>query len=396
MKKSIIFLGVNDLQVLAINSAKNLGLIVVGFDRNVNAKGQSYCDFFFNIDCNDISKVYSATTSLHLTVIGVWANNDILISSRIILSNLFNIVDSDLKIAIKLLNKREFKGLVNSKDYLISHADINNEQEAIKFGFPLILKPVVGSGSQGIKIFSNLDHLLSANLNFPFFVEKFIEGYELGINAFISENSTIQLGGVYRYFDQANHYVPIGTITFYEDEILNKSFAVLEDFLKEVGYQGMVKADILIDKLSNVYLIEASSRFHGEIDTGHVFKYIDYDLPRKYFEYLLNGSFNTTAFNCKVHYGYISLFINDLDLCPEYNLSLMPLGFFMDIEILQYYPHRYPADKINKNPLSTRDIVVFSFFKSRKLLDDKTFKLIYEQLNREFNKVFCHLPEKSN
>jgi hypothetical protein len=390
MKKAVVFLGVNDLQVLAINSAKDLGLIVVGFDKNADAKGRSYCDYFFNIDCNDISRVYGVTTSLHLNMIGVWANNDILIPSRIILSNLLNIGDSDLNVSIKLLNKREFKGLVNSKDYLISHADINSEQEAIKFGFPLIVKPIVGSGSQGIKIVSNLDELLSIENLFPFFAERFIKGYELGINAFISENSTVQLGGVYRYFDQAKHYVPIGTITIYDEEILKKSFAILEDFLREAGYQGMIKADILIDKLGDVHLIEASSRFHGEIDTGHVFKYMDYDLPRKYFEYLLKGSFSNTTFNCKVHYGYISLFINDLDLCPEYNLSLMPTGYFKDIEIIEYCPHRYPTDRINKNPQSTRDIVVFAFFKSSKLLDDNTFKSISDQLNREFYKVYEH------
>ncbi|MDC3245778.1 ATP-grasp domain-containing protein [Candidatus Pseudothioglobus singularis] len=383
--KSVVFLGVNDLQIGALIGAKSSGFICVGFDRNNNAKGRRYCDYFFNIDATDISALFSKINFLQFDVYGIWANNDILIPTRLVLSKMLGIKDTDIDVGIRMLDKLSFRSLVGTKNYFIPWAMIDVDQNESPLGYPVITKPVIGGGSQGVSILSNQDEFLDANKDLPILIEKYVEGYELGINAFYDGKDTHRLGAVYRYFNHMAHPVPIGTITEYDGELSSKAFEVLEDYISEINYYGMVKADILVDQDDNVYMLELSPRFHGEIDTEYVFSYLDYSIPKQYFKYLANASFEINPFINDHNFGYLSLFLYDHVEVPKIDLSVLPLGKFGDIDILHYSFHRYCGDKINKTPKSTYDIVVFSFFRSKNKITDDEFLIYSEKLNEMFN-----------
>ena len=119
MIDTILFLGVNDIQKSALLNARYYGFNCVGIDINRNAKSKRFCDVFLNIDCTNISQVYAQVKALKVNVKAIWANNDILITSRLVLSYLFGLHDTSIKTGIILLDKLSFRGLVGHKDYLI-------------------------------------------------------------------------------------------------------------------------------------------------------------------------------------------------------------------------------------------------------------------------------------
>jgi hypothetical protein len=384
MNDAFIFLGVNDLQKHAILNAKSLGYRCIGFDRNKYAKSQKYCDYFYNIDSTDISALFSKINTHKVDVKGIWANNDILVPTRLVLAYLLGIKDTDIATGVKMLDKLSFRGLVSAKNYFIPWEIVEKNDEC-PLKFPVITKPVIGGGSQGIKIINNGNEYKAVNTGNPILIESFIEGFELGINIFTDGIKTQRLGAVYRYFNHNKHHIPIGTITEYDNKVISKAFDVLEDYINELNYYGMVKADILIDRKGKVYLLELSPRFHGEIDTEYIFSYIDYSLSTQYFRYLKNKDFSNQNFENEFHYGYISLFLDGHTKMPDIKFDKLPLEDFYGVELLQHIPHRYYGEILSMKPRSTYDIVAFSVFRSKEKLSDNNFLKISNKLNKIIN-----------
>ena len=212
--KCILFLGVNNLQIPALKNAADLGLIIIGIDCNKNAPGKRYCDYFFNINCLNIQEIYNNINFLDIELVGIWANNDILIPSRVVLSHLFGLRDISIKNSFELLNKKIFKKKIDNKSYSIPWMIIKKDYLDIdKMKFPLIAKPMTGGGSKGIKIINNFNELIKYKFDKPVIFEEFKKGYEIGINMFKNNNQIYRLGAVYRYFKHDNHSTPLGTIT---------------------------------------------------------------------------------------------------------------------------------------------------------------------------------------
>lgn len=358
MNKYILFLGVSDVQESSLKTVKNLGLGIIGVDGNANAHGKSMCDHFFNINCLNIQEIYNHVKPYNIRAI--WANNDVLIPTRTMLSRLLHIRDMDTEAAIRMMNKVDFK-----LDYVDS---MPNKINTGKW----IVKPITGGGSQGISIVSTWDNIeVEGHI-----VEPFIEGKEYGVNMFVHPNSKYpnsdytKLGGVYRYFNHIEHHVPLGTITSHID---NKIYDVIwdnitsimnnEDFYKSF----QIKADIL-QAGGNTYIIEMSPRFHGEIDTELV--YGSDRLSLVYFNWVMGGSMSEVDF-IDTHRGYFSMF----------NLNT-PHGNSIDgIKLTKYVPH---IRKFTKGlPQSTADITGYVLFESDSHIDDERFLKLSKELNND-------------
>ncbi|MBW1613122.1 MAG: ATP-grasp domain-containing protein [Deltaproteobacteria bacterium] len=383
----ILFLGVNDLQIPALKNAKKLGLRIVGIDKNVHAPGRKYCNFFFNIDCLNIQEIYNVVTTLHGNIIGIWANNDVLIPSRIILSSLLGLKDTPIHTAFDLLNKLKFKKLTESKPYSIPYHNYKDTEDTIyDLRLPLIVKPITGGGSQDISIIRNYKDLKNLSLQQPMMVEEFKPGYELGINMFKTEGSLVEMGAVYRYFDHDGHHIPIGTVTVdHKDNVLASSYSVVADLINGIDFWGQVKADILVVD-EQIYLIEISPRFHGEIDTEYVFGLYDKSLSLWFFNYLMGNEIAPITHESETKYGYVSIFLQANRIIKHEDVSKFPVGQFGDVEIISYLLHRSKGDIVKWPPKSTWDIFAFAFFKSNQFVTDKDFYRIYKELNQVINK----------
>lgn len=114
MKKkneTILFLGTGRIQVPAIQSAKKLGYKIVGIDKNKLSSGKKLCDYFFNIDSNNVNLIYKKIKKIkNVKFISIWANNDILLLSKSLLEKKLNIKSLNTYTKTKsLLDKSKFK-----------------------------------------------------------------------------------------------------------------------------------------------------------------------------------------------------------------------------------------------------------------------------------------------
>lgn len=359
-KKTIIFLGSNYLQLEAIKYARSLHFYTIAFDRKRYSPGASIADEFYNIDCKKVNKIFKILKKKKLNYTAVWANNDILIESRCRLEEILNLAHdkSDLKTCAKFLNKKSFKNTLN-KNILIPNT---------KNKFPKISKPVRGSGSYGIKIIKNKKDI---NYKTNIILEDYIKGTEYGLNYYNTKKNFFVLPSVKRYFNHEKSFVPLGTSTHYGKNL--KYFDnFFQNYLNRNKIYGPVKVDVLLGK-KNKKVIELSNRFHGEIDTTHVFKYIDYALSKIFFKYLVYDIKPPTIYK-KLYVGYISVFKKKLNkskikkILTKHNLKLL--------EIID------KKDSISSERIcSTRNINKYLFYKSPVQISIHNFKKISKQIN---------------
>ena len=221
-KKAIIFLGINYLQCDAIKIAKKLNFVVFGFDKNKNSPGKNLCDQFYNIDCQNINLIGKILLSKNKYLYdAVWANNDILIEARCKLEKLLNIIHdkSGIKICKKFLSKKKFKSYFNNR--LIISNTLNK--------FPKVGKPIIGSGSKGIKLLKNNRQL---NKSKNLIIEDYISGTEYGLNYYNTRKNFFILPQVKRFFDHTKSFVPLGTSTYFGEK-LNYFHNYFKKFLKK-------------------------------------------------------------------------------------------------------------------------------------------------------------------
>ena len=81
--ETILFLGVSLIQYNSILSAKKVGYKIIGVDKNSSAKSKNLCDYFINLDCNNINKIFKRLKKLkNYKIIDIWANNDVILISK--------------------------------------------------------------------------------------------------------------------------------------------------------------------------------------------------------------------------------------------------------------------------------------------------------------------------
>ena len=371
---AVLFLGTSIIQKPAIIAAKKRKLKIVGIDKNKYASARYLCDFFFNLDSNNTSQIYNKVKSLkNLIIKAVWANNDVLIFSRIKLENKFNIRTerTSYKNAKVVIDKKKLKKKISNSPLFIPHFSKFQKE------FPVIVKPIVGGGSKGVKIIKNqkdYDKIRNKKL----LIEKYLSGPEYGGNCFVTQKKIFHLPGVKRFFDHEKTMAPIGTIvTPKKNYKLKYAYQLLEKIIKQLNLFGPVKYDLLFHK-SEPKLIEMSPRFHGEIDTSYVFKYLDFSLCDFYFDFLEEK--NISIYKNKnnfLFYGYCSIYNKRTKLKDVYkNFKKLKLKLVQIVKRDNYIPRKYNF------PGSTKDIVYYAFFKSTKDISIKDFRNLSRHINK--------------
>ena len=352
-KPYLLFLGASDTQLSTLKTAHDMGIGIIGVDRNKDAQGKKYCDHFFCMDCTKVREIYNAVWALHINLIGIWANNDILVVYRTMLSEAFELDDISSKAALKMLNKVNFN---NTNRYAAPNITIKDNINLCK---KYIVKPINGSGSQGIKIIDAID--VVDNIDNNYIIEEFLEGYELAVNVVSDYGQIYPMGAVYRYFNHDEHPVPLGGIT-YNNEILEVVYSAIGELIPH-SISCQFKVDVLISD-GKIYILEMSPRFHGEVDEL-IYGEDRYSL--RYFAWKLGSELEPIDFTGK-YKGYFSMF----------NLKVPDSNMIDGIKLTQYVPHirKYTAGV----PQSTADITGYALFETDKHIDTEQFIKISKEL----------------
>lgn len=143
--------------------------------------------------------------------------------------------------------------------------------------YPLIVKPVDGSGSRGVTRVESTSELETAisvarSVSTEVLLEQVIEGEHLDVSGFFAAGQFFSGGQLERYFSSPPHRYPTWGCQPPDLELASQKsiYLLLEQAARALNLDcGPVKADI-IQGSDGPVLIEVTPRFHGDVSTSFV------------------------------------------------------------------------------------------------------------------------------
>lgn len=131
--------------------------------------------------------------------------------------------------------------------------------------FPVLLKPVCGSASQGITKVSDMDVLkVLLERNSDLMIQEYMDAKEIGVDVYIDMIS----GEVVSVFAKEKLLMRAGetdkSVSYKDDKL----FELVEKFVLEAGFTGQVDIDIF-ERDGEYYISEVNPRFGGGYPHAH-------------------------------------------------------------------------------------------------------------------------------
>ena len=278
-------LGGGFLQKYVISKAKDLGYYVLCLDADPNAVGFKIADEYavINIVDEDACLAYAREKQVD-GVLTAATDFSVLTMSHIAeVLHLPGINYNSAKIIKNkaLVRKRLFEA--NADDTSISYEIDSLEDIADilpKIKFPVMMKPVDGSGSRGASKVEKAEDFVKAaefamngSITHRAVAEPFIEGKEYGVESFV-DNGVIHVLGVMQkdmteppYYAELGHAIPSGLTPELETKV--KSCVYRAIFALGVNH-GSVNMDLLITNEGNVHIVDVGARMGGNLIGSHI------------------------------------------------------------------------------------------------------------------------------
>ena len=284
--KKILLLGGSPQQVIAIQTAKELGFYTVLCDYLPDNPGQYVADKFYNESTTDIEAVYKIAKEEHVDGILAYASDPAALPAAIVCEKLGLPTTPAKSVAILGVKHlfREFlekNGFACPKHFSFS-PDIDIESLKGKLNgldFPIIIKPTDSSGSKGVtKLYDN-DNVITAiksadgySRNKILIAEEFIErGFPdvIGGDIFVWNGKIILYGEMACLRDfEGKGLIPLGEkkpsgLNSFQTEQVHKELQRIVDALEIKS--GELNIEIILDKEDNVHFLELGPRAGGNM-----------------------------------------------------------------------------------------------------------------------------------
>jgi len=293
--KNILIIGAGREQIPAYITAKEMGLSIIGTDMDKNAPAFHYADEKLIASTRDPEGSLEAIKKLNKKqqIEGVFTiANDVPLTVATIAEylNLPSISTKSAKLlSNKVLMKDSFSEAgVSSPPYsIVSNVD-QIKSFSVKYGLPIILKPIDGRGSKGVMYIDNLDEvenffgisrLYTDQDNL--IVEKYIKGLQLSVESIFINNKYIPIAFADRNYENQEESKPFvfengGVMPSRIDKgIKDKINNLVAEASSALGISwGTVKADIVMEDDEPVIIELAGRLSGGELST--------FDIPHVY------------------------------------------------------------------------------------------------------------------
>ena len=196
--KFFISIGCGLEQKYAIGIAKKLGFGIIGFDGNKDCECKSLVNEFYHIDIKNIKEIKNIidvkNNNEKINIIGILPTPiGRYVSTLGILNEYYNFIGPNAFIAETCSNKRLVNKYLKEINLNVPiQYSINNLKNII---YPVIAKPIFGSGSRFVKVLNNEFELLSFYNQYneedrfgELLIEEFIEGKEYSIEVLVQNN----------------------------------------------------------------------------------------------------------------------------------------------------------------------------------------------------------------
>lgn len=283
--KKLLMLGGGFLQKYVIRKAKTLGYYVLCLDADPNAVRFAIADehAVINIVDEEACLAYARDKQVD-GVLTAATDFSVLTMSRIAEELHLPGINYQSAKVIKnkaLVRKRLFEA--NADDTGISY-EIDSVDDIAdilpKIKFPVMMKPVDGSGSRGASKVEKTEDFVKAavfamngSITHRAVAEPFIEGKEYGVESFV-DNGVIHVLGVMQkdmtlppYYAELGHAIPSGLTPELETKV--KSCVYRAIFALGVNH-GSVNMDLLITNEGNVHIVDVGARMGGNLIGSHI------------------------------------------------------------------------------------------------------------------------------
>ena len=287
--KKVLLLGGSPQQVIAIETAKKLGLYTVLCDYLPDNPGQYHADRFYQLSTTDKESVLSVAFTEKIDYIIAYASDPAAPTAAYVAEKM-DLPSNPYKSVEILCNKDLFREFLRIhsfntprsfgfKDKKSAVENVNSLTRCNKLEFPVIIKPVDSSGSKGATVLHDLyglekaiDFAFSYSRGHRIIVEEFIEmkhPYLIGGDVFVSDGKVIQWGLMNCHRDnKVNPLVPVGKSfpPLLEEKDLQGVKDTLQRLVTELDIRfGPMNVELIVDAKGRVFPIDIGPRSGGNM-----------------------------------------------------------------------------------------------------------------------------------
>ena len=282
-KKKILLLGGSAQQIVAIETAKKLGLQTILCDYLPDNPGQYHADKFYQVSTTDKTAILKVATEEKIDYIIAYASDPAAPTAAFVAEKL-GLPTNPFTSVETLCNKDLFRAFLSEHGFNTPRAAGFQSKEAAlddigNYKFPVIIKPVDSSGSKGATVLADctkieeaIDFALSFSRRHCIIIEEFIEKkhpYLIGGDIFVSDGKIVQWGLMNCHRDKnVNPLVPVGKS--YPPILDETDLCAVKDTLQrlvtELGIRfGPMNVELVVDAHNRVFPIDIGPRSGGNM-----------------------------------------------------------------------------------------------------------------------------------
>lgn len=282
--KKILFIGAGFLQQFFIKRAKELNYYVLAIDGNENAVGFKYADEYTVIDIKDKDKCYEYAKYKEIDGVITGATDYGVITTAYI-ANKMNLPGLDYDVAKLIKNKYLVAKKINQfiPDSFKQLYIIKNKNDLIsikhKLKYPLVIKPIDGSGSRGVFIINDEQSLMDkyeksidSSVSKEALIQDLFTGKEYGADVFVYNNQIHIYGPIGKNMTQLPDCAELGHFFPTKLDNVEKIKKQIEAVIKSLGINfGAVNLDFLVEEnTSEIHIIDMGARMGGNLISSHI------------------------------------------------------------------------------------------------------------------------------
>ena len=388
--KKMLLLGGSSQQVIAIETAKRLGLYTVLCDYLSDNPGQFYADKFYQESTTDKEKILQIAQDEKIDYIIAYASDPAAPTAAYVAEKM-GLPTNPYTAVETLCNKDLFREFLSTHGFNTPRAvGFTSKEKALddikSFTLPIIIKPVDSSGSKGATVIRGkediedaIDFAFSFSRGHRIIIEEFIDKkhpYLIGGDIFVSKGKIIQWGLMNCHRDHSvNPLVPVGKSypPLLDDADLQAVKNTLQRLVSELDIKfGPMNVELIVDSNSRVFPIDIGPRSGGNMIPDLLGMIFDCNVVEMSVRSAMGEKIDAEEMDGIPYYATLNLHSNREGLFDHIEFSSV-----IERYIIQKNIYKQPGDKVRffANAANALGIVFFKF------PDEQTMINMQEHMN---------------
>lgn len=280
MQGNLLIFGGGPLQLSIILRAKAMGYRAVVIDPDINAPAKDLADVFIPVAGNDFETTLQIAKNYAVKgIVTAATDKPILMMCRI--ASALNLPFPSYESCEIVLDKGKFKAFLKENNLPHARGGVFTNDAEIKvnsFTYPVIVKPVMNSGSRGVllcekedKLLETINDTLKYSENGRFVIEEYIKGEEISAEALVQNNEVYIFQITDKIVSPPPYNVEMGHIQPSKYAYLkNQICEILQKVVNKCGLNDCALHPEMKIHEEKITLIEIGPRLGGDFITSHL------------------------------------------------------------------------------------------------------------------------------